>query len=93
MVDGEDSARLEYAMALLDAFTAEGILDKVSWVNLEDVQDPSMEYEGRLTVYLGPNEEVPRKIAQFENVLSQLSEGDTGILRFTGGTSWTYSPD
>ncbi len=93
VVDGEDSARLEYAMALLDAFTAEGILDKVSWVNLEDVQDPSMEYEGRLTVYLGPNEEVPRKIAQFENVLSQLSEGDTGILRFTGGTSWTYSPD
>lgn len=91
--EGDDAARLEYAKALLDALMGQDQLKNVAWINLTDVADPSLYFENRFTVYLGTNEEVPYKIALLLNVVSKLTEDDTGTLRYTGGTSWTFSPD
>jgi len=65
----------------------------VAWMDLSDVENPQLLYDNRLTVYLGPNEEVAYKFALFADVVQRLSAGDRGTLRYTGGTSWTYSPD
>lgn len=91
--DEAGMARLQYALALLDSLTAENLVGKVEWIDMKDVADPQMIYDERLTVNLGPNEEVPYKMALFADVVQKLSAGDRGTLRYTGGTSWTYSPD
>ena len=91
--DEQGMLRLGYALSILDALTAENLLAKVAWIDMEDAADPQLIYDGRLTVNLGPNEEVPYKIALFADVVQKLSAGDRGALRYSGGTSWTYSPD
>lgn len=91
--DEEGMARIGYALSILDSLLAENLLAKVAWIDLEDAADPVMLYDNRLTVNLGPNEEVPYKFALFADVIQRLSTSDRGTLRYTGGTSWTFSPD
>jgi len=91
--DEAGMVQLDYALAILDALTAENLIGKVEWVDMKDVADPVMNFDDRLTVYLGPKEEVPYKFALFADAVSKLSVNDRGTLRYTGGTSWSYSPD
>lgn len=91
--DEEGMLRIGYALSILDRLLAENLISKVEWIDMEDPANPVMIYDNRLTVNLGPNEEVPYKFALFADVTQRLSTSDRGTLRYAGGTSWTFSPD
>lgn len=93
MTEGADTDRLSYMDALLSALQAEHMIGYVSWMDFKNVDNPSLRYDGRLTVYLGTQENVPYKAALLKDVLSKLSVDDTGALYYAGGSSWTFSPD
>lgn len=93
MVEGVNVQRLEYATQLIEALQGEGLLSQVTWIDVKDASDPSLSYEGRLTVYLGAMEEIPMKVALLKDAVSQLGADDTGILTYTGGSAWGFSPD
>ena len=91
--DEQGMLKIQYALAILDSLTAEKLIGKVAWLDMKDAANPTMLYDNRFTVYLGANEEVAYKFALFSDVVQSLSSGDRGTLRYTGGTSWTFSPD
>ena len=93
MVEGPNVERLAYTAELLNALQGEGIASHVAWINVKDSSNPSLYYDGRLTVYLGERDNTSYKIALLKDVASQLASDDTGTLHYAGGSTWTFSPD
>ena len=93
MVEGPNVERLAYTAELLNALQGEGIVSRVAWINVKDSANPSLYYDGRLTVYLGERDNTAYKIALLKDVVSQLASDDTGTLHYAGGSAWTFSPD
>ncbi len=93
IVEGENTIRLRYIGELLNALTGEGLADKVSWIDLKDPNNPSIYYDGRLTVYFGELENTAFKAALLRDVLTKLASDDSGSLYYGGGSAWTFSPD
>ena len=93
IVEGENVIRLSYIGELLNALTGEGMIDRVSWIDLKDPNNPSVYYDGRLTVYFGEMEDTAFKAALLRDVLTKLAPDDSGSLYYGGGSAWTFSPD
>ena len=93
VVEGENIERLKYAGDLLNALGGQGLIGKVSWIDLKDPANPSIYYDGRLTVYFGERENTPFKAALLEDALTKLAADDSGSLAYGGGSAWTFSPD
>lgn len=93
LVEGTDAERLAVMQAILPALKAESMDTLVEWIDLKDPANPSLRYDNRLTVYLGAEGEMSYRIALLKNVLSQLAADDSGILYYTSGNAWTFSPD
>ena len=93
IVEGENILRLRYAGELLNALIGQGLIDKVSWIDLKDPANPSVYFDGRLTVYFGEMENTLFKAALLEDVLLKLAPDDSGSLSYGGGSAWTFSPD
>ena len=93
IVEGENTIRLAYVGELLNALTGQGLIGKVSWIDLKDPANPAVYYDGRLTVYFGELDNTPFKAALLVDVLTRLASDDSGSLYYGGGSSWTFSPD
>ena len=93
IVEGENILRLKYVGELINALMGQGLIDKVSWIDLKDPSNPSVYYDGRLTVYFGEMEDTPFKAALLEDVITKLAPDDSGSLSYAGGSAWTFSPD
>lgn len=92
-VDSANAEKLLYARDILSALIAEEMTDEVEWIDMSSGYNPCLYYGGRLTVYLGLQGDSSYRIAQLKNVLTKLSEDDTGTLYFNEANSWTFSPD
>lgn len=92
-VEGINVQRLEYVKQLLEALQGEGLLSLISWIDMKNPDNPSLYYDNRLTVYLGAMEEMSMKVALMKDAVHQLADDDTGILTYTGGSAWAFSPD
>ena len=93
IVEGENVLRLQYVGELLNALGGQGLIDRVSWIDVKDPSNPSIYFDGRLTVYFGELENTPFKAALLEDVLTRLAPDDSGSLYYAGGSAWTFSPD
>ena len=93
LVEGTNAERLAVLQTILPALRAEDVSSLVEWIDLRDPANPSLRYDGRLTVYLGAEGEMLYRIAMLKNVVSQLAAEDTGTLYYTNGSAWTFSPD
>ena len=93
VVEGENILRLKYLGELINALIGQGLIDKVSWIDLKDPSNPSVYFDGRLTVYFGEMENTLFKAALLEDVTSKLAPDDSGSLSYGGGSAWTFSPD
>ena len=93
IVEGENVLRLQYVGELLNALGGQGLIDRVSWIDVKDPSNPSIYFDGRLTVYFGGLENTPFKAALLEDVLTRLAPDDSGSLYYAGGSAWTFSPD
>ena len=93
IVEGENTIRLSYIGELLNALTGEKLIDRISWIDVKDPTNPSVYYDGRLTVYFGEMENTLFKAALLNDALTKLAPDDTGSLYYAGGSAWTFSPD
>ena len=93
IVEGPNVERLAYAAELITALQGEGLLTKVSWIDVKDSSNPSVYYDGRVTAYFGALEDTPRTVALFRDALGKLAPDDSGTLRYNGGNDWIFSPD
>ena len=93
LVEGTNAERLAVLQTILPALRAEDVSSLVEWIDLRDPANPSLRYDGRLTVYLGAEGEMLYRIAMLKNVVSQLAAEDAGTLYYTNGSAWTFSPD
>ena len=93
MVEGVNVERLAYVTELINALQGEQIIDHVEWIDVRDAANPSLIYDGRLTVYLGERDNTLYKIALLKDAAAQLSSDDTGTLTYAGGNGWSFSPD
>jgi hypothetical protein len=93
IVEGPNVERLAYAAELITALQGEGLLTKVSWIDVKDSSNPSVYYDGRVTAYFGALEDTPRTVALFRDALGKLAPDDSGTLRYNGGSDWIFSPD
>ena len=93
IVEGQNVTRLAYTAELVTSLLGEGMLEKVSWIDLKDPDNPSIYYDGRLTVYYGALEDTSLKTALLRDAVSKLNADDSGTLTYAGGSNWTFSPD
>ena len=93
IVEGPNVERLAYAAELITALQGGGLLAKVSWIDVKDSSNPSVDYDGRVTAYFGALEDTPRTVALFRDALGKLAPDDSGTLRYNGGSDWIFSPD
>ena len=93
IVEGPNVERLAYAAELITALQGEGLLTKVSWIDVKDSSNPSVYYDGRVTAYFGALEDTPRTVALFRDALGKLAPDDSGTLHYNGGSDWIFSPD
>jgi len=93
IVEGANEERLAWLNDLLTPLRAEGLLPYIGWVDLQNVTNPSLRFDDRITVYLGERERVDFKAALLRDVTTRLSTDDSGTLYYAGGNSWTFSPD
>lgn len=93
IVEGQNVTRLAYTAELVTSLLGEGMLEKVSWIDLKDPENPSIYYDGRLTVYYGALEDTSLKTALLRDAVSKLNADDSGTLTYAGGSNWTFSPD
>ncbi len=93
VVEGINEGRLAYASELITALQGEKLIGKVSWIDVKDPENPAVYYDNRFTVYFGPNEDVAFKTALLRSAAEQMSSDDSGTLRYTGGSNWSFSPD
>ncbi len=93
IVEGVNVARLAYTGELVTALQGEGLLPKVAWIDVKDASNPSIYYDGRLTVYYGAMEDTQYKTALLKDAISKLTADDSGTLTYAGGNTWTFSPD
>ena len=94
MVEGDaDERRLAYYTGLLSPLSAEGLLPYIQWIDLKNLTNPSLRFDGRITVYLGETEDLAYEAALLRDVTEHLAADDSGTLYYTGGNSWTFSPN
>ena len=93
IVEGDNVERLAYASELINALQGEGLVSRVSWIDVKNAQNPSLFFDGRITVYMGERDNTPYKIALLKDAANQLNEDDSGTLTYAGGSVWSFSPD
>jgi len=93
IVEGINESRLAYTVELITALQGEGLIGKIAWIDVKDPANPSVYYDDRLTVYFGEKEDTPLKTALLRSAVGQMSPDDSGTLRYSGGSTWTFSPD
>ncbi|MBQ9545094.1 MAG: FtsQ-type POTRA domain-containing protein [Clostridia bacterium] len=62
------------------AVDANGVLDKISFIDLTDTFDVTMDYDSRFEIKLGNTENMNYKIAMIVKVVAQLYPDDTGQI-------------
>ena len=62
------------------AVDANGVLDKISFIDLTDKFDVTMDYDSRFEIKLGNTENMSYKIAMVVKVVAQLYPDDTGQI-------------
>ena len=64
----------------------------VKSMDFSDLIGMKLQYGSRFTVVIGGKSGVDHKFAMLESVLSQLKEGDIGIINVSDGTSAHFIP-
>lgn len=78
--DGQNPQRLQVALSILKYLENNGIVGEVVSVDVSDLDELTMNYEGRITVVLGDSEQLSYKISYMAAAVKQLESYETGEL-------------
>ena len=88
-----DSRIVEYLSQVLYQIEERGLQYSVNRIDFSDPNQASFSYAGRYTVVLGGSSKVEHKFGMFLSVLSQLQEGDMGIINVSDGSIARFIPN
>ena len=75
-----ESPKVSYLSAILAQIEALNLRDRITYIDITGISNPSFDYLGRFTVKLGVNENVEYKFQCLLSAVDALSEGDRGTL-------------
>ena len=75
-----ESPKVSYLSAILTQIDALDLRDRITYIDITGISNPSFDYIGRFTVKLGANENVEYKFQCLLSAVDALSDGDRGTL-------------
>ncbi len=88
-----DTRILEQLAQVLYQIEERGLQYSVGRIDFSDPNRVSFSYAGRYTVVLGGSSKIEHKFGMFLSVLSQLQEGDLGIINVSDGSTAHFIPN
>ena len=75
-----ESPKVSYLSAILTQIDALDLQDRITYIDISGISNPTFDYIGRFTVKLGANENVEYKFQCLLSAVEALNEGDRGTL-------------
>ena len=75
-----ESPKVTYLSAILSQVQSLGLRDKITYIDISGIANPTFDYIGRFRVKLGNNENLEYKFQCLLSVVEELNEGDRGTL-------------
>ena len=75
-----ESPKVAYLSEILTQIDALGLRDRITYIDISGISNPSFDYIGRFTVKLGADENVEYKFQCLLSAVESLSDGDRGTL-------------
>lgn len=91
--EDKDQSIVDYLAELLYQIEERGLQYSVNRIDFSDPNNVSFSYAGGYTVVLGGNSKTEYKFGMFLSVLSQLQEGDVGIINLADGATARFIPN
>lgn len=88
-----DTELVDYIAAVLYQLEERGLYEKVVWVDFSDKNHVEFSYDNKYTVMLGDAGLIEYKFGMLVSVLSQLLDGDVGIIDLTDGKTAHFIPN
>lgn len=82
-----DERAVNYLKSILYQITERGISYQVTKIDFSSVNNVNMSYAGKYTVRLGDPSNTERKFSMVISAVSQLLDGDSGIIDVTDGST------
>ena len=90
--DGDVSV-VDYLAEVLYQLEERGLYTKVEWVDFSNKNHVEFGYDNKFTVKLGDAALMEHKFGMLVSVLSQLLEGDVGVIDLSDGQTAHFSPN
>jgi len=89
----DDTGKLEYLTEILDQLQERGLYGQVNYIDMTNLNSPTMGFLGRFTVKLGESGETEYRLAKLLSAVSQLTEYDRGTIDVSyDGEQVVFSP-
>ena len=92
MSDGSTEP-VEYLTEVLYQIQERGLYSNISGVDFSDLSNVQFSYGGKYAVYLGGNSNIEYKFGMLISALSQLMDGDIGVIDVSDGTTAHFIPN
>ncbi len=92
-INWETPGKKDALVSVMGKLSEHQLLDKVTQVDVSTVYSLQFTYEDRLTVILGTNEELTKKLDMFAVVLPQLAPTDRGRLNLSNLGEARFTPE
>lgn len=91
-VEGEEE-KCAYLIEILDQIQARQLGDRITAIDISDVDAPVLEFDERFTVKLGELGDTEYKFGKFLAAAEQIGENGSGILDVSEGNKVEFSPN
>ncbi len=91
--DTENSAALQYVKDALRIIEENGLTESVYEIDVSNIGNMTINYEGRFTVKMGSNEDLEYKFRMLISSVEQLTNYESGTLDLTAGNEAHFKPD
>lgn len=88
-----DTEMVDYLAQVLDQMEGRGLYTQVDSIDFSDKNDVSFSYGEKYTVRLGGPSKTEYKFGMLVSVMSQLLEGDVGIIDVSDGVTAHFRPE
>jgi len=89
----EDAAKLTYLADILEQIQGRAMQDKVTYIDMSTIANPSFDFMGRFTVKLGSDENTAYKFGLLVSAVQQLKDGDYGTIDLSIDKQAHFSPN
>lgn len=91
-VEESEASKVTYLADILTYAQAQGIIEDVTAIDMDNVSNPKFEYLDRFTVKLGANSDVEYKLQMLEGVIAELTETEKGTIDLSDASKVSFRP-